>query len=153
MSTRGRFTVAWGLVLALAASVWWGIHPPRTEEAYRREAVTTTQRLASHLRTAVIWLESYEDGEVTASATTVALTEMESDADRDASGFTSQQPPNRETARLRARVEELAQQAVSLLGEARVDARAGRWVTATDTAEDLSGLSSQLLDLAREERP
>lgn len=153
MGSRARFTAAWTVVLALAASLWWGIHPPRTEDAYRRESATVSERLASHLRTASIWLDTYDAGNATAAATTVALTETETDAQRDASGLAAYQPPNRATTDLRTRVEDLAQQAVTLLGDVRIDARSGRWTAATDAAGELERLADRLMELSREVRP
>lgn len=151
--TRGRFVAGWGVVLVLAACLWWGVHPPRTEDAYLRESSSVAERLASHVRTAAMWLDTYAAGDATGAATTVALTETESDAQRDASSYASYQPPGLESTAVRDRVDSLAHQAVTLLSQVRIDARAGRWDAATSHADELDRLAGRLLDVSREARP
>ncbi|HEY0644070.1 MAG TPA: hypothetical protein VGD39_11665 [Nocardioides sp.] len=151
--TRGRFVAGWGVVLVLAACLWWGVHPPRTEDAYLRESSSVAERLASHVRTAAMWLDTYDAGQVTGAATTVALTEAESDAQRDASTYAAYQPPSREQITVRDRLDSLARQATTRLSDVRIDARDGRWSDATSTVDELRHLADQLLDLSREVRP
>lgn len=90
---RRRFVVTWVLVLALGGCVWWGIDPPRTQHAYRRESASTLQLLRSDVETAKLWLTSYAEDKVTSPATKVALTETETDANRRSSSYSSYQPP------------------------------------------------------------
>lgn len=153
MGGRGRFVTPWLAVLVLAASLWWGLHPPRTEDAYRRESASTAELLRSDVETAKLWLEASRAGKVTSAAAEVALAETETAAGRRASSYASYQPPTPASTALRAEVTSLADQVVSMLGEVRVDARAGRWDDAYGATSDLARLSERLRDLQERVAP
>lgn len=141
------------VVVLLGACVWWGVHPPRTEETYRQESAHTVELLRSQVETARIWLEEKDAGKVTTFAVEVALTETETDAESVLSGYAAHQPPGREATRLRGDVTALGDRVVALLGSVRVDARAGRWAEAVAAAEDLAALSRELRVLRRRALP
>lgn len=150
---RRRFVYAWVLVLGLGGCVWWGIHPPRTEDAYRREAASTLQLLRSDVETANLWLTSHAEDKVTGPATEVALTETEADANARASSFSSYQPPAADLVEVRSQVLTLSDEVVSTLGVIRVDALAGRWNEAVAARTDLERLAGELRDLQRKAAP
>lgn len=150
---RLRVTSAWVIVVILAGCVWWGIHPPRTEDSYRRESASTLELLRSDVETANLWLESFDHRRVTSAAAEVALTETETDADRRASSYSSYQPPDASLTTVRADVSALADQVVTALGEIRVDVRADRWEQAVAARTDLERLSRQLTRLQRQVAP
>lgn len=150
---RRRFVIAWVLVLALGGCMWWGIHPPRSEHAYRREAASTLQLLRSDVETTQLWLTSHAEDKVTTPATEVALTETETDANARSSSYSSYQPPARDLVEVRSKVLTLADEVVSTLGEIRVDALAGRWDEAVTARTDLERLAGELRDLQREVTP
>ncbi len=148
-----RLAAAWVVVLVAAACLWWGIHPPRTEEAYRSESAGTVELLRSHVGTADLWLRSFGDGRVTAPAASVALREAETDADHAASAYASYQPPSAQARELRVRVTALADRVVTELGTIRVAAEAGRWRDAVAARTTLRSLLKELRSLHRELAP
>lgn len=152
-SARARFAAAWVAVLVLGGSIWWGIHPPRTEHSYRQESAHSLQLLRSHVETARLWLDSVDAGKATSAAAEVALTETETDAERRAGSYSSYQPPDEAASKIRTRVTSLAARVVATLGEIRVDAQAGRWDEAVAAESDLERLSDQLRDLQRQVAP
>jgi hypothetical protein len=153
MTARTRFTAAWLVVLVLSGCLWWGLHPPRTEHSYRQRSASTVALLRSNVETTRLWLAAIDAGRATSNATRVALTETETDANSALTGYSGYQPPDPTTADVRGRVIALGDQVVALLGEIRVDARAGRWEDALGTRDELDSLSRRLTDLQRRVAP
>lgn len=92
-------------------------------------------------------------GKVTSAATEVALTETETDAVSGLAGYSAYQPPNQAATDVRAEVTATGNRVVALLGEVRIDARAGRWDDASAASDDLVALSQRLHDLQRQIAP
>lgn len=150
---RRRFAVAWVSVLVVAACVWWGIHPPGHESAYRHESAQTLKTLGSQVETARLWVDGLGDGSVTRPAVLVALTETDTDADTRTSSYASLEPPDPESRDVRRRVTSLADEVVAALGELRVAARAGRWHEVLAAEQDLERLGRRLGRLQRSVAP
>jgi hypothetical protein len=149
MSARGRFVVAWVLVLVVAGCVWWGIHPPRDASAYREESTRTVQLLRSHVGTARLWIEGVDEGRLTRTAASVALVEASTDADAEATSYSSLDPGDAASTRVWSRVSSLADEVAAALAEVRVAARAGRWDDVVAVLPKLERLSAGLADLHR----
>jgi len=152
-SQRRRLFLGWvALVLTVAGSVWWGIHPPRDTEGYRGESVRTLQMLRSHVETARLWAEGVEDDRVLRTAASVGLTEASTDADMQSSHYSSLDPGDRESDRIWRKVSALADEAASALSDVRVDARVGRWHEVVAALPRLARLSDSLRELELEVR-
>jgi hypothetical protein len=108
-------------------SVWYGIHPPRGEDAYRADASSTAHALYSQVRTTELWIGGVDEGDVTYPAAAVAFREAEADAGAALAAFREYDPPSQPMAGLRARVVDAGNQAVALLGDVRIAAHAGQW--------------------------
>ncbi len=153
MTDRGRFVAAWALVLLVAASVWWGIHPPRDASAYREESTRTVELLRSHVETARLWIEGVRDGKLSRAAASVALTEASADADTQASSYSSLDPNDAASKRIWSRVASMADGVSAALADLRVAARAGRWDDAEAMIPRLDRLSARLATLQRSVAP
>jgi hypothetical protein len=150
---RRRAAAAWLLTItALAVTIgglWFGHAPPRTEGAYRAEAVRTAQLLHSQVATAVLWVRQVDRDHVTHQAAVVSFEESESDATTTANRFAGWDPPSG-TDRLRARVQRLAAAATEVLGRLRIAAHRGRWHELSTIARDAGRTADRLDRLARQ---
>ena len=138
------------LLLVVAVSVWWGIHPPRSPGAYRDRSLSTVETLQSQVATTRLWLREVADDRVLRTTAAVALQEAETDASSQSSTYAAWQPPDRASSRVRSDVTSLADEVVTALGEARIAALAGRWSEAVAGADELTGLLRRLDRLATE---
>lgn len=150
---RRRLALALALVVGVAGAVWWGLHPPRTDAAYRSRTVETIEGLRSQVATAELWLTAVESGRSPVTSASVGLEEAETDATSLRSTFSSWQPPGPRTRQLRTEVTGLADQVVAALGEIRVAAHDGRWQQATELAPRLRRLDRRLERLEQEAQP
>lgn len=149
MTHRGRFVAACVLVLLVAGSVWWGIHPPRDPSAYREESTRTVQLLRSQVETARLWIEGVRDDRVTRTAASVALTEASTDASNQRSSYSSLDPNGTASTHTWSRVSSMADRVAAVLGDVRVAARAGRWDDVVAALPRLDRLSRSLAELQR----
>jgi hypothetical protein len=143
---------ATALLFVVAASVWWGVHPPRSTEAYRDRSLSTVETLQSQVATTRLWLRQVADDRVLRTTAAVALEETETDASSQSSTYSAWQPPDSASSRVRSEVTPLADEVVSALGDVRIAAHAGRWSEAVSEAGKLTGLLHRLDRLASELR-
>ncbi|KUI04747.1 hypothetical protein AU188_09050 [Mycobacterium sp. IS-3022] len=137
------------MLLVLLLAVWYGVWPPRSLSSYRQQAASTVQSWRSQLDSTRLWVGAVEQGRVTKTAAAVAFREAEADSAATLDRFRSYEPPEpvSEALGLRTRVMAVGQQALSLLGNLRINANAGRWNEVTLAApamEDISGALQRL---------
>jgi hypothetical protein len=142
-----RFGVAFLLLLVVAGSVWWGIHPPRTEEGYRTHTVMALETLSSQVASTRVWLDAVAHERVLRTTAAVAVEEAETDASSQTSTYAAWQPPDRSSEQVRARVTALGDEVVTALGEVRIAAREGRWSDAVAMRGTLATLEHRLARL------
>lgn len=141
------------VVLGVAAlSLWWLVHPPRTDEEYRKRAAQTAESLRSHVATARLWAREVDRRRVTRGAAAVALEESSTGANSSASTFESWVPPE-DLNRLRAVVTDVASTTTSVLGELHVAAEQDEWKAVAAAQPRLRELEVRLIEVASEARP
>jgi hypothetical protein len=140
------------LVLSVAGSVWWVQAPPRGPTAYRESTETTLRKLSSRSETARLWIEQFERGRVTESATAIALDEADRGATSALSQFESYDPP-RGLEPLRTEVAKLGNELTTALGDLRIAAHQDRWERAGEVADRLHTLTGQLKALSGKAEP
>lgn len=157
IASRGavrRAVTVLAVVLLVAGGVWYGYAPPRSQTAYLHRAEQTAESLRSQARVAALWIRAVEEGRVTRQATTAALADTETDARTTGSQFAGWDPPAG-TDEVRAGLTSSADELVSVLAAARIDAHRGRWSRLPETADQLDLLADRLagqLDALRERR-
>lgn len=139
-----RSAIAWLALVVVAGSLWWGVHPPRSPEAYRQRTAMTVQMLHSQVASTRLWLQSVADDEVLRTTAAVAVDEAETGASGQSATFASWQPPDQASLRLRLRVSAVAERVVSALGDVRIAVREGRWPEAVDMDRSLARLQKRL---------
>jgi hypothetical protein len=145
-SRRGWIVTLAVLALVLA-SLWYGHAPPRSAEAYDKQAGYTTAFLESQLRTAMVWSRQHQEGMVTGPATVVAVDEAVKDATTTLDRFTGYLPPRGRDG-LRTRISDAGSSAVEELGLMRVAAQRGDWAALYRLAHQAEGTAAQLSDVA-----
>jgi hypothetical protein len=131
----------------IGGSLWYGHAPPRSEGAYRRQAASTVELLASQVGTARLWIDAVRAGRVTRPAASVAFREAEDDARSTTARFAGYDPPA--GTAVRDQVTAAAGDTVDALAAVRIAAHDGRWQHLGDLDGRLEQVTSRLTDLDR----
>jgi hypothetical protein len=112
-------TVGAGLALSACAPT------ARTAGPYRAHAARAVESVESSVQSDLILLRAVARDHTTAAYVSVATSDAEDAASSAASSFLSIQPPETHSEQLRAKASDLLDEATSVLGEARIEARRG----------------------------
>ena len=138
----GLAAVMSGSLLLTACTAWLG--PARTDEDFARKAGTTAKSVRSAVEVARLAADAAGKGNAFASYTTVLLSEAEDDAAGAESTFDKIQPPNDKADQQREQLDDLLNEATSILSQLRIEARRGHLDQLADIAQPLAGLSDKL---------
>jgi hypothetical protein len=139
-----------GLAVALAAVVATAcVAPARSFDAYEGKAVASADAALSAVRTAKLTGGLAEAHKLYAPYVSVALEQAERDASSVESQFSSIQPPDAASDRLRAQLEPLLGRASAALAQLRIDARRGDIPDYEAHARELADVAAALDDFGR----
>lgn len=128
------------ILLALVACV----APARSYGSFKGKAVATANDMLSAVESARLTVEMAQRNRTFATYTSVALGEAEKDGDAIAGAFSSVQPPDARSDKIRSELSQLLDQATSTLSDLRIAARRTDLTQLTDAAKPLPDLALKL---------
>lgn len=120
------------------------VSPSRTDDDYRRKAANTAQAVASSVSTVFAGAEAARDGKVFGPYLSRLVAEAEDDALSAQQSFDSVQPPSGRSDDLHDHLDQLLQDALDVLREARLAARRGDLARVAQLRDALSKSADDL---------
>jgi hypothetical protein len=149
-SPRRRPVRAVSFAVTLAAVVMPAcVAPARSFDAYEGKAVASADAALSAVRTAALTAGGAEGHKLFAPYVSIALEQAERDASSVASQFSSIQPPDAASDRLRAQLQPILGRASAALAQLRIDARRGDIPAYEGRARQLADVAASLDRFAR----
>ena len=116
----------------------------RSDEDFRRKAANTAESMAAVVETARVTAAAAGSDRLLAPYAGIALRDAEDDADGIVTTFDSVQPPSAAADELRAKLDDVLEQAVSAIADLRIAARRGQLNRLPSLARPLADVSAQL---------
>jgi hypothetical protein len=132
------------VLLALGACVL----PARSFSSFQGKAVATADDMRSAVETARLAVTIAAERRAFAPTISVTLANAEHDADAIQGAFDSVQPADKRSDDLRDELDQLLDQATSILSELRIAARRTEWTRLVRSAAPLPELSKKLNEFA-----
>ncbi len=127
-------------LLALVACV----APARSFGSFQGKAAATAKDMLSAVETASLTVQMAVRRRTFAPFVSTVLGEAERDGDAIAGAFSSVQPPDAGSDKIRAQLDQILQMATSTLSDLRIAARRTNLKQLTDAAKPLPAISKQL---------
>lgn len=141
-------SLAFALVAAVAASLWWLQTPPRSADAYGDSAAKAAAAVASQTETARLWARVLAEGRTLSTSATVGLEDADRRAHHAVSSFLSEDPPPDATG-VRETFDRVTGDATAALAELRIAAHHEDWERVEATQERLRSLAERLREFER----
>jgi hypothetical protein len=129
-------------VLTLSAAACTG--PARTNSAYESKAANTAEEVVSASRTVLLAAQVGDANRSFPQTIAVTIADAEVDAESARDAFSSIQPPDAASDKIRADLLPTVQHACDLIAEVRIAARRAEVGTLSQTAAPLEQLADQL---------
>lgn len=139
---------ATGVAAALVAGAC--VSSARGETDYAKKAVATTEHVRSSVRTVQLAAKAAADDDAFGPFLSRVISQAEDDASSALNGFESIQPPSDASDQLRDDVDQVASDAIELLGEARIAIRRGDVDSLTKLTDQLTQAGDQLEQFGEE---
>jgi hypothetical protein len=144
------------LVLAVAFGLFIGLHPmtpARTADDYRHKAKDTAESVLSSVQTARLAAHTGSSGDALGPYVSVLLSESETAVGKAQTSFSSVQPPDDWSDRVRARLGKLLTRSDDAVSRLRITARRGEIDRLEREARPLRRLASELRRFIEDPRP
>jgi hypothetical protein len=140
--SRARSTTALSVLLLCGLAACAG--PARTSADYRLKARHSAQEAQSAVATSRLAARLVSKRGAFSAYVAVVLNNAEDDASSVESTFTSVQPPDRSSDRLRSKLSPILNDVVDTISGMRIAARRHEWASLLDRSTELPGLGRSL---------